>query len=153
MTKRDHTRVFLDNWRFWMGVAYVAIAVVIVFLWINYQDVADSQARQARDEAVKIASVQAQASATYQSCLNAIPELEKINTHVQGVNEFARTILVNSHQTLIATPKDDPQYAVRFANYERLLAATTKIGAARSIPVPTKQDCKDRRKAVIAQNS
>lgn len=130
----------LDDWRFWTGVAYFALAFLMVWLYVV-------NSRTIREEATRRATELAAMQAAYRQCLGSIPSLNKINTHLRGVNDLAETLTLNSLAVASTTPKGDPQYRTRRANLARLQAARAKIGAVAELPVPTRKQCRERLRA------
>lgn len=158
LTKRLHldrlppgVREALDSWRFWFTVLAVAIAGLVLWGIVNTAEISSTQARQARDDAVKAAQIQAQAQSTYTSCVSARPELAKISRFVRGVNDLAGVLVANAQAIINATPSGDPERDTRIGNFGRIYRAASKIGAIRSLPVPTLADCQARRASVIDQ--
>lgn len=149
----DEVTRFLDNWKLWMGIAYVGLAIAVVWLFILNGDTTRTAAANARDEAVRIAEVQTSAETSYNQCVGSIPTLRKLSTYLEGQNEIAAVIVTNSAANLAITLKTDPMYATRKGNLERLRDAKAKVGAITSLPVPTVKDCKARKRAALAKSS
>lgn len=132
MLERVPTRLLrvLDSWRFWMTIAFVALAAIVVWqFFLTQRSIKEQSAREARIQS------------DYQSCIRSIPSLTKISRHVEGVNELA-VILVRNSKSLIHTPP----LRVRQMNYALLVAAQKKIAAVKSFPVPTVASCEARRR-------
>lgn len=142
-------REALDSWRFWFTVLAVVIAALVLWSIVNTAEISSTQARQARDDAVKAAQIQAQAQAAYQQCVQSRPELQKLSLHVRGVNDLASVLEENAIAALKATARTDPQYLVRIANTQRIIKAAAKIAAVESFPIPTLKQCRARRIATL----
>lgn len=147
----DRVRIMLDNWRFWMGVAYIALACLVVALFFINARTTSSAAHVARDEAIRVAQVKAAAAASYTACLKSIPALTAITTHLRGVNELAQVLLMNNKSALAITPRSDPLWKIRHASVARLRAARDQIAAVRNLPIPTRAQCRASRAATLAQ--
>lgn len=149
----DRIRIMLDNWRFWMGIAYLALACLVIALFFINARTTSSAAHVARDEAIRVAQVKAAAASSYTACLKSIPALTGISRHLRGVNELAEVLLMNNKSVLAITPRSDPLWKVRRASVVRLTAARDKIAAAQSLPIPTPAQCRLQRDATLAQLS
>lgn len=131
----------LDNWKVWVGVAYFGLALTVVWLFFLNQSQSRVQAHQARDEAVRTAEADSAAVAQRTQCLASIPSLGRINRFVAGVKDLHSVLERNSHAVFLATPKDDPAYAVRKANWLRVKSTVSKVSGVH-FPVPTVKQCK-----------
>lgn len=139
----------LDSHVFWLVVFGLAVSGLAIWAYINTQSIANAQARQTRDEAIKAAQIQSSAQSAYQSCIQSRPELRRLSLHVAGVNEMAETLVENSRAVAESTPTYDPQYAVRVANLHRLERAARKIAAIKSLPAPSLAECRARRTTIL----
>lgn len=139
----------LDHWPVWMGIAFFGLVAVSVWVMTVQQHTARVQAAQARNDAIRIAEARAAANSAYQRCIGSIAPTMRVSTHVAGVNEAFGVLLRNSRATLAATPRSDPQRAVRAANLERLEAAVRKVAAIKSFPAPTRAECAQRRREAL----
>lgn len=123
---RKRTLKFFSHWGPWMVIAYFGIVAVIVALFtLNSQTIKEDAAQAAASS----------------RCIASRPTLLKFRDHIQGVNEFAHVLAVNSRNVLAQTPRDDPQYAVRQANLARILKANRKIAALPTFHVPSVAEC------------
>jgi hypothetical protein len=129
-----------DNWKFWVGIAYFGLVVTVVWLFFLNQKQSHVSAKQARDEAVRIAESDAAAKSQRAQCVASIPTLTKINSFVHGVQTLHSVLAQNSKAVLDATPKDDPDYRVRKANWLRVKGTLTAVSGIH-FPVPTKKQC------------
>lgn len=145
-----HWQRRLDDPFFWIGMLLAAI--VVLFLWLTYVSVstAHTSARQARADAIRIASQRAAADAAYERCIDSIPGLMKVSTHVAGVNEAFEVLINNSLVTIKSNP-GDPLNRVRIANVNRLAAAYGKVAAVKALPVPTDLDCVNRKRDALGE--
>ena len=141
----------LDSWRFWFTMGAIAIGCLFIWGAVNTLEIANTQSKQARDEAVKAAQIQASAQAAFSSCVNSRPELQKLSTFVHGVNLLAFVLIHDSRATLQVTAKGTPEYAARVGNLARLSHAAMKVGAIKALPVPTLADCQDRKASVLTE--
>lgn len=141
----ERWRKRLDHWPIWMAIAFFGLVVAYVWMLSQQQRTAKVQAEQAKIAAIRVAETRATAQSAYRRCVDSIPQLKAISTHVGGVNEGFSVILRNSLDSLQATPKDDPLYHVRLANFQRLERAVKAVAAVKAFPVPTLSECKQRR--------
>lgn len=142
-------RRFLSTWQLWMGIAWIAIVVVVVGLVVIRNETITTAARLDREQNLHRAEVKSTAQSTYNACAQSIPTLRKISLHLEGVNEIATALVANTKALLDTTSPGLPDYAVRRENYLRLRRAQQNVAALRDLPVPTLQDCAARRAAVL----
>jgi hypothetical protein len=120
----------LDNWKFWMTVAFLALSGVVVWGVLITQQQVKLSTHQARSRRSR-----RHASRRTTAPASAIPSLTRISKHVSGVNDLARILVANSEALL----KDSMarERPVRQANLRRLLKAERKVAAVKGFPVPT----------------
>lgn len=137
----------LDSPYFWLILAYLGLVIVGVFSW----DIrSDSIQRDAGAVASRIAEKRATAEAAYQRCLASIPSSTRANKFLDGVEALADVLVLNARLTLVETSRDGGDLLrLRRENAERLQYARRAIGAIRPFPVPTRQECRDRRKEAL----
>jgi hypothetical protein len=123
------TRRVLQGYAFWIFLAYVGLVGVVVALYFHQTEIGRAEAAR-----------QAAARARVAQCVQSIPELQHINRFISGVQQLHEVIAENSRQTLMSTPKTDPQYRVRLANYRRV-AATVEAVSQVKFPIPTVAEC------------
>jgi hypothetical protein len=126
-------RIAFHSWRVWFVVALAGVILALILGYYNLQ-------RTIRDEG-------AREEAAYVSCVQSIPILKAISIHFRGVNDVAGeggVLVRNSEAVVAATPRSDPQYAIRKANLERILRAARRVAAIKSLPAPTKAECRER---------
>lgn len=140
----------LDNWKFWVAIAYLGLAATVVGLFFINQSTQNTVAKQAKDEAIHAAEIASNAKAQYTQCLTSSPLLEKINDFIDGVRIVEHSLILNSRANLGSTNKKDPQYKVRQANLNRLVRAS-KVADSVDFPVPTKAQCKERRDQLLKE--
>jgi hypothetical protein len=130
----------IDNWKFWMTVAFIALSCVVVWGVLITQQQVKLSSHQAREQAIALARVEAD----YRSCIRSIPSLRAISRHVSGVNDLARILVANNRALLHdSVARERP---VRLANLHRLLRAERKVAAVQGFPVPTRASCLKRRR-------
>lgn len=130
----------LDNWKVWVGIAYFGLVITVVWLYYLNQRQSDTQAKQARDEAVRIAEVESTTQAQRDQCRASIPTLARINGFVDGVYDLHAVLEKNARLIAAATPKADPAYTIRQENWKRIRATVTKVAGVH-FPVPTRAEC------------
>lgn len=143
-------RRHLDDWPFWVGVAYFGLVSVVVALYFLNSRTAQAQADSARNEAVRIAEQRAAAESAYSRCADSIKPTRKVSTHVMGVNEAFQVLLANSIRNHQATPPSNPQYEAQQVNIRNLRKAIRKVAAVKSFPAPTVKECEQRRRDALA---
>jgi hypothetical protein len=136
-------REFLSSWWFWVGVAYVGLACVVVALYFVNGRTSRAAAHVARDEAVHQAEISAGRQAALTQCLASRPELQKINGFVRSVQAIRDALESNNKALLASTPSDSPSYQLRVANLRRIRATATEIRAVH-FTVPTVAQCNAR---------
>lgn len=130
----------LDSWQFWVGVAYIGLACVVVALWVNYSRVSNEQVQTERVAAARHADIIANAEAQYQQCVKSIPALTRINRFLHGVQDEHQTLLLNSLASHAATPKDTAIWHAQLANIRRLRRASREVQGVK-FPIPTTKSC------------
>lgn len=140
MTSNDVSHK-LDNWRFWMGVAYFGLVLVIVALWVDWARTNADVARTSRVVAERHADIVANADAQYQQCLSSIPTFRHVNRFVSGVELVEQALLTNAKAAHVATPPGSALYVAQAKNIVRLREA---IEAARQVAfhVPVAGECR-----------
>lgn len=123
----------LSSFGTWLVIAYVALAVVVVWLFVVSGD-------RRRDEALHRGEVIADARAKVNSCLTSRPALTKINRFASAVLDFHLAAYENALAIAKATPKTDPTYRTRLRNAERIGATIPPVRAIR-FHVPTRAEC------------
>lgn len=123
------TRRVLQGYAFWIFLAYVGLVGVVVALYFHQTEIGRAEAAR-----------QAAARARVAQCVQSIPELEHINRFIAGVQELHEVLAENSRRILATTPKTDPQYRVRLANYRRVAATVSAVSQVK-FTIPTKAEC------------
>lgn len=145
----DQFRNRLDNWRFWVGVAYFGIVCTVVGLYFVNQRTSRTLAEQAAAATQRSIETRSEAEAAFKACVGSIPLLENFRRHVLGVNDGFATLVTNSRQGLLASDPADPLYPVRVRNLIRLEKAAKDVAAVKTFPVPTQASCAARRNAAL----
>lgn len=142
-------RPTLDTLTFWSGVAYFGLAALVVGLYFVNQSTQHAVARQARDEATRAAETVSNAQGRYQACVASIPQLTKIDAFIEGNQEGWHILITNSRTNLAIAPKGTAVHAQRAANLARIVKASRKIDEPKKFPVPTVEQCRDLRAALL----
>lgn len=151
MTRRlNQWRPTLDSFNFWIGVAYLGLAAVVVVLFILNQRSSDNIRRTAADEAAHSAEIVSAARSRYQQCVGSIPELAKINRFIRGVQLLHIAQEQNALAVLKVTPRHDPTYMARYQSYLRFKAAADKVKGVH-FDVATVAECRALRKRLLNQ--
>lgn len=143
-------RKHLDDWPFWVAVAYFGLVGVVVALYFLNGRTARAQADNARAEAVRIAEQRSAAESAFSRCIESIVPTKRVSTHVIGVNEAFGVLLANSIRNHRATPPSTPQYDAQEVNIRNLRKAIRKVAAVKSFPAPTAEECRQRRAEALA---
>lgn len=146
----EQIRKRVDSLGFWVVVAYFGLALVVVALFFINQKTSANIKRTAADEAAHSSEIIANARARYGDCVASIPELEKINRFVRGVQALHIAQELNSREALRATEPTDPLYPVRVASYRRFKEAADLVAGVR-FSVPTRSTCAALRRRLLAQ--
>jgi hypothetical protein len=144
-------RRFMDNWKFWMLIAYVGLVGLFLFGFALNNRTARAQALAARNDAVRVAERRAAATAAYQRCVGSIVPTQRVSTHVAGVNDLAEILLANAIRNHNVTPRSSPQWETQLVNIRFLRMAVRKVAAVKSFPAPTKAECRARRDEALSQ--
>lgn len=136
MTER-RIRRRLDDWRFWVGVAYFGLAAVVMGLYLLF-------GRQSAEAAKRAAIQRASALSEVSNCANSVK-----NAPVgRGFIATQRAIITNSILTttaaLQAEDANDPLRHVRLASLARLEAGRMNLNRLNAIFIattPTKAKC------------
>lgn len=145
----DRLRNHLDDFNFWIGIAYFGLVLVVIALFFLNERTAHTEAKAAAERAAIASRLLSEAEATYQGCVSSIPQLRRISQHISGVNEGFDTMVANARALVESTPKSDPQYPVRLANLLRISSAQQDVAAIRELHVPTVKECAARRVAIL----
>lgn len=123
------------------GVALVLIAIWSGIVTNRIEEQAD---RDARQEAARVATL----NANYTACVGSISLLRKINAAFRGAEAFGEVLLFNTVEMHNLEYAGTARYAQQEANIARLkLALATGSGVV--LPVPTKQECQERRRTAL----
>jgi len=129
-------RVFLDSWKPWVGVAYVALVVMIVVLFFFNQDLA-------REQAAREATQRAGAISQRDNCLRMVENNPDLIAIIDAVQLNAQNNAESARAALAIEP-EGPLANVRRASIARANAA---IAAAQQFKeqiestTPTLADC------------
>lgn len=124
------TRHILNGDRIWILIAYFWLAAVVVALYFHQTEISKQEAARQAETQAKIAQ-----------CIQSIPSLRKIDRFVHGVREFHVIVALNSKAIVDSTPKTDPQYTVRVANYRRIRNTVADVSGVK-FTVPTVAQCR-----------
>jgi dTDP-4-amino-4,6-dideoxygalactose transaminase len=141
-------RGLLSEWHFWMVIAYIGLAMLVVALFVVNARTARANARVAKEAAIHQAETSASAKATalgkrlkVSQCIAGRPQLAKIDRFTDGVSELAHILYENTSEVLAATVPTDSQYQVRLQNTRRI-ARTVPAVSGIHFHVPTIAECR-----------
>jgi len=129
----------IDNWRFWVGIAYFGLAAVVVALFFLNRDISKQQAESA-------AKSRAATAAQVRSCADAVrnkPDVDGLLDAIRFNIADRITVTVAAQE---AAPPSDPLIVVRQASLDRLhqkLDALDTFIAKVADRTPTKQKCNE----------
>lgn len=133
----DRIREFLSDWHFWVGVAYVGLAIVSIWLYVLFE-------HQTNETARRIAIQRSAAQASLSSCVGAVRNAPV----VAGFLDAHRAIITNSILATTAALQtgtaDDPLRPIRKASLKRLEKALRNVDELDELVVnrtPTKASC------------
>lgn len=132
-------RTFLDNWRWWVGVAYFGLAGCVLALAMLFM----SQSRSETDRRVGD-------TATVLECLQRV---SRVPSTLQVVAALEQSIL-NQIQTTREAINADPESSlaqVRVDSLKRLTVALSQVSAFRKSVVetaPSRSNCEDLARAL-----
>lgn len=136
MTRTEHARTILSDWRFWVGVAYFGIAATVVGLFILFN-------RTAREEASRAAGARAAASTQVGQCFTSV----KNGPVTRGFLASNAAVIENqilANQAAIETQPTSPLNGIRERSLVRLQKAKTNAGELRDLiaaQIPTLRKC------------
>lgn len=144
MSVKQRVLVRVDNWRFWMTIAYIVLAFMLFALYFVSARSSQALANTARDEAIHQSEIDAARKGAVQQCLASRPTLMRINGFVRSVQLLHEIIAENSLRLAKVTPKSDPSYQARLRNYQRIKSTLKPIELVH-FPIPSKKECRARR--------
>ena len=137
MTKVERgLREFLSTWQFWMVLAFFGLAAVSVYS-------IHLSARQARDEAARLAAANAAASTQVGQCFTAVRNSPVVSGFVDAQEAVIENGLISNRQALNAVPTG-PLRAIRIKSLARLRAAKQNADELRALirkTTPTRRRC------------
>lgn len=138
MTFNEHSiRSQLDNWRFWVGVAYFGIALTVLGLYVLYS-------KQANESARRIAIQQATSQSQVTTCFNQVRNAPIIRGFVDGQKALIENNLITTIQSIEASGPKDPLYHIRLRAKLRLTRAESNIFKLEHLidtTTPSKESC------------
>lgn len=139
MTKAEAERSIrerLDNWKFWVGVAYFGLALLVVWLFFLNQDIA-------REQAARTATAKANAVSTRDNCYRMVDNNPDLLSIITAIRLTSRNSIATSKAALRLAP-DGALSDVRRASIkrnQRAMRAADKFRAQIVQSTPTEQRC------------
>jgi hypothetical protein len=141
----------LDNWRFWMLIAYIGLCGFGLALWHDNQKTNATAQKNNLLLSERRADITANAESQYQQCVKSIPTLVRVNRFLHAVEDVHLTLLQNSRRTHAVTPPGSPIYKAQIKNIQKLKQDTEAVRHVR-FPVPTMAKCKALRAKLKARH-
>lgn len=136
MTRTEHERSVLSDWRFWVGVAYFGIAATVVGLFILFN-------RTAREEATRAATAKSAAITQVGQCFTAV----KNGPVTKGFIAANAAVIENqilANQAAILTQPGSALTRIREQSLVRLQRAKANSEALSRLldkAIPTRKKC------------
>jgi Na+/melibiose symporter-like transporter len=99
MTRTDHVRFALSDWRFWMGIAYFGLVMVIVGLFVLFN-------RTAREEAARAATAKSAGIAQVSQCFVAVRNAPVVDGFIRSHEAIIENGLLTNKASIAASPGD-----------------------------------------------
>lgn len=136
MTRTDHVRFALSDWRFWMGIAYFGLVSVVVGLFVLFN-------RTAREEALRTASAKSAAIAQVSQCFLGVRNAPVVEGFVDSHEAIIENGLLVNKASIAAAP-GDPLNPIRRKAIVRLTAAKNNADELKRLvesTTPTRRSC------------
>ncbi len=130
-------REFLSVWQFWMVVAYVGLAAVVVALYVLF-------GRTAHDEAIRAAAQKSAATSQAATCFISVKNAPVIAGFLQEQDALIDNGLLANLAAIKASGPSDPLNGVRERAVIRLTAAKAnerRLERLIATTTPTKAKC------------
>lgn len=124
MTGEERTRHVLDNWKFWIGVAYVGLAATVVALFVLFS-------RTAHEEAVRVSQQRTARQAQVTSCVSSARAAPAIQAILTAIESLAKNSIIASDQALAVESSGDPLRPIRLASRRRAIRARDSVRSFR----------------------
>lgn len=126
-------REVLNNWWFWVGIAYFGLAAVVVALYINYGNTAEATSKANRQEAISVAATKAANVNAVNQCFTSVKNQPIIEGFADGQLALIDNSLLLIQSAINNSPSDDPLLAGRQASLKRLAVAKVNSLALRAL--------------------
>jgi hypothetical protein len=133
----EKLRQRLSEWHFWIGIAYIGLAMTVVGLVILFN-------RTAHEEATRTAKVKADSATQVGQCFTQVKNAPLTRGFLNTQEALIENGILSNEQSLAASRPDDPLRAVRIASLARLSAAKENVSDLKAIILkntPTEQRC------------
>lgn len=137
MSRTDRITLRLDDWRFWVGVAYFGIAAVVLGLYVLFS-------RQTNETAKRVAIQRANAQAQVSQCANAVRNAPVVDGFAEAHHALIVNQILTTTAALQVAAPGDPLTKVRLASLRRLEVALTNANQLLDVvsnSTPTKAAC------------
>lgn len=136
MTRTDHVRFALSDWRFWMGIAYFGLVMVIVGLFVLFN-------RTAHEEAARAATAKSAGIAQVSQCFVAVRNAPLVDGFIRSHEAIIENGLLTNKASIAASP-GDPLNPIRRRAIVRLTAAKANADELKRLTratTPTRHSC------------
>lgn len=138
MTGEEQARHVLDNWKFWVGVAYVGMTGVVVALFILFS-------KTSHEEAVRVAEQQTAKRAQVVQCVAQAKGVPAIKAILNSIVLLANNSIIASSEAIRLAAPGDPLLHVRIESRRRAMTARTNVKKFKDLylkQTPTIEKCR-----------
>lgn len=130
-------RNFLDDWRVWMGIAYLGLALLIVWLFFLNRDIA-------REQAARAATSRATAVTSLDNCYRMVDNNPDLLAIIDAVALTAQNSITSSLAALAIDPHGQlaPVRRASIKRSQMALAAASKFRSQILRTTPTEERCR-----------
>lgn len=116
----EKLRLRLSDWHFWVGIAYVGLALTVVGLVVLFN-------RTAHEEATRTATQKAAATTQVAQCFTSVSNAPLLKGFIDAQEAIIENGLLSNQEAVDASSPSDPLYSVRIASIARLTAAKENV--------------------------
>lgn len=110
----------IDNWYFWVGVAYFGLVATLIGLYVLY-------GRSGHEQSLRIADERATATAQVSNCISGVKSGPSIFEVIGAIELLTQNSITTTQQTLQITPMESPLFKIRKNSLNRLENAEKKV--------------------------
>lgn len=127
----------LDDWRFWVGVAYFGLVAVVVALFFINRDISREQTREAAEQ-------RASSVSQVSTCADAVRNAPDVEALIAAIRFNVSDRVAATKDAIRVAPEGDPLAKVRQESLVRLrnqLARIDRLTAGFRKSTPTRAKC------------